>query len=192
MPDVQFNCPHCGRLLTIDVEFVGKPVECPICREHSMVPTGLPLEGAGVVYAGFWRRAVAAMVDALVLVVPGVVAGGIFGFIIGRTLAAYGADIATIEVVCALAGNLLGVAINWLYYTIMESGARQATLGKMLLRIRVTDLDGQRVSFLRANGRYWGKIVSALLLMIGFYMAAFTRRKQTLHDMMAGCVVVRS
>jgi uncharacterized RDD family membrane protein YckC len=61
----------------------------------------------------------------------------------------------------------------------------------MALGIRVTDLDGGRISFGRATGRYFGKILSGLILGIGFLMAAFTERKQALHDLLAGTLVVR-
>ena len=81
--------------------------------------------------------------------------------------------------------------IPFLYFTLMESSSMQATLGKKLVGIRVTDLNGQRITFGRAAGRYLGKLVSAMILMIGFLMAAFTARKQALHDIMAGTLVVR-
>ena len=74
----------------------------------------------------------------------------------------------------------------------MQSSSRQATLGKMALGIKVTSLDGERISFLRATGRYFATILSSLLLMIGYIMAAFTQRKQALHDMIASTLVVRA
>jgi uncharacterized RDD family membrane protein YckC len=73
----------------------------------------------------------------------------------------------------------------------MESSKYQATLGKRVLGIRVTDLFGRRIDFLRATGRHFSKIVSALLLLMGYVMAAFTSRKQALHDVIASCLVVR-
>ena len=72
----------------------------------------------------------------------------------------------------------------------MESSPKQATLGKMALSIVVTDLEGKRISFGKATGRYWGKIISGLILCIGYFMAGFTEKKQAFHDMMAGCLVV--
>jgi uncharacterized RDD family membrane protein YckC len=85
----------------------------------------------------------------------------------------------------------LAIVFNWLYYALLESSAWQATLGKKALGLEVTDMAGQRISFARATGRYFGKIVSAFILMIGFIMAGFTAQKQALHDMMAGCLVIR-
>lgn len=80
---------------------------------------------------------------------------------------------------------------QWLYHALMESSAKQATLGRMALGIRVTDLNGNRIGFGRATGRYFAKILSALILGIGFLMAAFTAKKQALHDIPAGTLVVR-
>jgi len=79
---------------------------------------------------------------------------------------------------------------QWLYYALMESSSRQGTLGKMALRIIVTDLDGKRISFGKASGRYFGKIISGIILYIGFIMIAFTEKKQGLHDMLASTLVV--
>lgn len=73
----------------------------------------------------------------------------------------------------------------------MESSAWQATLGKKILGLKVTDLAGNRISFARASGRFFGKILSGMILGIGFLMAGFTERKQALHDILAGCLVLR-
>jgi uncharacterized RDD family membrane protein YckC len=83
------------------------------------------------------------------------------------------------------------IVFTWLYFALMESSAKQATLGKAMIGVIVTDADGSRISFGRASGRYFAKFVSVITLMIGFIMAAFTKRKQALHDMMAGCLVIR-
>ncbi len=77
------------------------------------------------------------------------------------------------------------------YFSLMEC-TWQATLGKMCLGLKVTDLDGNRLTFLRALGRNAGKILSSLILFVGFMLAAWTKKKQALHDMMAGTLVVRS
>ena len=83
------------------------------------------------------------------------------------------------------------VIIGWLYSALMESSAKQATLGKLALGIKVTNLQGERIGFGRATGRYFGMILSSLTLCIGFVMAGFTRRRQALHDMVAGTLVVK-
>ena len=86
---------------------------------------------------------------------------------------------------------LVNVAAGWLYYSLMESSKTQATLGKMALSLKVTDLEGNKISFGRATGRYFGKIISGMIMMIGYILAGITEKKQALHDMMAGCLVIR-
>jgi uncharacterized RDD family membrane protein YckC len=79
---------------------------------------------------------------------------------------------------------------QWLYFALFESGKAQATPGKMAMGIKVVDDVGQRIGFGRATGRYFGKIVSGLILNIGYLLAGWTARKQALHDMMASTLVV--
>lgn len=85
----------------------------------------------------------------------------------------------------------LASAGNWLYFTLMESSRYQATLGKIVMGAIVTDLNGKRISFGRANGRFFGKWISGMVMYIGFLMAGFTEKKQAMHDMLAGCLVVQ-
>jgi len=80
--------------------------------------------------------------------------------------------------------------VPWIYNAAMESSFKQATLGKMALGMIVTDMDNKRISFWRASGRYFGKILSSLILMIGFLMPIFTEKKQALHDIIAKCLVI--
>jgi len=80
----------------------------------------------------------------------------------------------------------------WIYEAAMESSSKQATLGKMALGLKVTDEQGGRISFARATGRYFAKIISGMILFIGYIMAGFTARKQALHDMIAGTLVTRT
>ena len=164
-------------------------------------------------YAGFWLRLVASLVDGVVLVVAGLL-------ILKPILLLFGINYPSFEshsreLIEFLKENpnasfteiletALGMSINdyiiivitsgimrWLYFAIMESSSKQATLGKMSLRLQVTDMDGNRITFLRATGRHFGKIISALIFLVGFIMAGFTEKKQALHDMMAGCLVYR-
>jgi len=86
---------------------------------------------------------------------------------------------------------LMSMVISWLYYAIMESSSRQATLGKIALELKVTDMSGNRITFLNATGRYFGKIISGMTFTIGYLMAGFTTHKQALHDIIAGCLVVK-
>lgn len=116
-------------------------------------------------YAGFWKRFAAILIDGIIL--------GVINGILGKLSTGY-----------------ISILTSWVYYAVCESSSAQATIGKMVLGIKVTDLDGNRISFGRATGRYFGKMISALILMIGFIMAGFTERKQALHDMIASTLVV--
>jgi uncharacterized RDD family membrane protein YckC len=131
-------------------------------------------------YAGFWRRVVALILD-----------GFVVGIVTVPISLALGAGDGTSSTTYSPEASSISTAISWLYYALMESSAKQATLGKLAMGIMVTDLDGRRVGFGKATGRYFAKILSALILGIGFLMAAFTERKQGLHDILAGTLVVR-
>jgi uncharacterized RDD family membrane protein YckC len=162
------------------------------------VPQPLPVPPAPVVrYAGFWRRFVAYVIDqiiigvaAFILFIPGLalLGIGIGAGMMDESPRAIGFILAAIA--AYLTAILLIVVMEWLYYALMESSRRQATLGKLALGIAVTDLSGNRISFGRATGRYFGKIISGLILYIGFIMAGFTEKKQALHDIMSNCLVV--
>lgn len=162
--------------------------------------SAVPLPGhdqAADLYAGFWRRAGAYLIDAIVLAVAcgilrGIVgfpghmdmmhwAGGGFRYGYGTPYTAYTAHAGR---------HVFELLVGWLYYAFMESSPRQATLGKMALGLVVVDTAGRRIGFGRASGRYFGMIVSWLTLTIGFMMAGWTSRKQALHDFMAAALVV--
>jgi uncharacterized RDD family membrane protein YckC len=145
-------------------------------------------------YAGFWRRFVAMIIDGLVFSPVFLIffaGSGLFsvlsGAAAGRDMEGVGAALFGLGI---FAGFLVLVVGNWLYHTLMECSRHQATLGKMALGIKVTDMNGNRISFARANGRFFGKLLSGAVMNIGYIMAAFTVQKQALHDMLAGCLVV--
>ncbi len=151
-------------------------------------------------YAGFWLRFVAYIIDDLILGLVGFLLS--LPFIGGIIFSALGIgecpefDEKTIIGIAGIVGSVLGLIIviavlGWLYFALMESSKTQATIGKMALSLKVTDLDGNRISFGRATGRYFGKIISGLILNIGYILAGFTEKKQALHDIMASCLVVR-
>jgi uncharacterized RDD family membrane protein YckC len=154
-----------------------------------------------VVYAGFWRRFAAMLIDSVILgalhmivIVPVLGMIGIGAVTSGLDSEGLSDQDQAMLLMAMISGAavLYGVlaVIGWLYYALMESGSRQATIGKIALGLKVTDLQGERISFLRATGRYFGKIISGMILYIGFIMAAFTERRQALHDLMAECLVV--
>jgi uncharacterized RDD family membrane protein YckC len=147
---------------------------------------------AEIRHAGFWLRVVASIIDGIVLQIGIMIIAVAFGLLAALGAVAIG-DFTSEEaqLIVELLANLLSIVINWLYFTLLESSSWQATLGKRALGIKVTDEQGNRIGFGRANGRYWSKILSALILGIGFLMVAFTQRKQGLHDIIAGTLVIK-
>lgn len=143
-----------------------------------------------VEYAGFWRRFAAYIIDSLIIGIP--------TNIIQYAILGVSPTSSSTQVTNLLNTNLseyLGVyfitiVITLLYFALMESSKYQATLGKMVLGIKVTDLNGDKISLGRAIGRYLGKIISGFIFCIGFMMAGFTEKKQALHDMIASTLVV--
>lgn len=178
-------CSKCGTENEINASF------CSSCGSQLTVSPSATPQPAIIVYAGFWRRFIAYLIDIVIVVICGAIIGGIVGAIIGFVLGSSGTSLSTIKAVAGIVGYIIGIVSNWLYFTLLESSSKQATLGKMAIGIIVTDLNDNRISFGRANGRYWGKIVSAIILLIGFFMAGFTKKKQALHDIMAETLVVK-
>ncbi len=155
------------------------------------------MDQPSVSYAGFWKRFVAYIIDDIILSVAGVLVALPLGALFGLGfLSNISGDPESAGPLVALAASAIVLAIvvvvvaSWLYFALMESSVNQGTLGKMALGIKVTDMDGNRISFGKATGRYFGKIVSGMIMYIGFIMAGFTQKKQALHDIMASCLVV--
>lgn len=153
-------------------------------------------------YAGFWKRFAAYLIDSIILgVASWIIILPILGLIGFGASSMDMSDPAMMdeEAAAGFTAAIVGAsmvlwlfigAAAWLYFALMESSSKQATLGKMALGIIVTDMNGNKLTFGRASGRYFGKILSGMIFMIGYIMAAFTERKQALHDMIAGCLVV--
>jgi uncharacterized RDD family membrane protein YckC len=163
----------------------------PISQAMGIAPPPIPLGAPPAGYAGFWLRVVACIIDSIILLVPSYALGFVSGSVVAPALISNGSGKEATVVICALVGALLGGVAGWLYYACMESSRFQATPGKFTLGLRVTDASGGRIGFGRATGRHFAKIISAMALYIGFAMAGFTARKQAMHDIIAGCLVVR-
>jgi uncharacterized RDD family membrane protein YckC len=128
-------------------------------------------------YAGFWSRLAALIVDNAIVTIFGLallIAAGFVG--VGAVVIA----------------NFVFMLVAFLYWPLMESSERQATIGKQLLGIQVVDDNGARLTFVRSLLRNLAKIISSLPFGLGFLLAAFTAKKQALHDMITKCLVVRS
>lgn len=130
-------------------------------------------------YAGFWKRFVAYIIDAILISV-----------VLNLVKVGLGSAAATTD--ANAASGVVSLIISWIYFAYMESSDKQATFGKMALGIRVTDLQGKRITFGRATGRFFSKILSGITLCIGYMMAGWTQKKQALHDLIAGTLVVNT
>ena len=144
-------------------------------------------------YAGFWRRFVAFLIDLIIILIIGCIGGIFIGLMYGILAeATTEGDISpgSIGTGAGVLGFIWGIAADCIYFTALESSSMQATPGKMVLNMIVTNYDFGRIGFGQANVRYWGKLVSSLIFGIGFLMVAFTERKQALHDQFAGALVI--
>jgi uncharacterized RDD family membrane protein YckC len=221
-------CSRCGTSLVEGTTFctncgapqgIAAPVAAPIGSQIGAPVAAYPPSGAiappmGAVpmnyvpvpvmpYAGFWLRAVAYLLDALivgVVTVPIIIglavatglsaALGSMGESAGNDPAAIFATAGFVMFFSLLILILLGGL--WLYYALLESSNWQGTVGKKALGLIVTDLEGRRVSFARATGRFFSRLITGLVpLMIGYILAGITAKKQALHDMIAGTLVLR-
>jgi uncharacterized RDD family membrane protein YckC len=151
-------------------------------------------------YAGFWLRVVAHLIDGLLLGIGfgilALICVGIVGVEHFRAMfEGMNSDdpSATLAFISAISFLIVGsLVLAWIYYAWMESSVHQGTLGKMALGLTVTDLQGRPISFARASGRYFAKMITGMIpLGIGYAMAGFTEKKQALQDMIAGCLVLR-
>jgi len=137
-----------------------------------------------VEYAGLWRRFMAFTIDFMIACLVVFAFAIILPILLGPRIGVPGggAIVASFAFVCLI--------VTWLYWALMESSSKQSTVGKALLGMVVTDVEGRRLSFPRATVRYFGKMASALVVLAGFIMIGFTARKQGLHDMITGSLVV--
>jgi uncharacterized RDD family membrane protein YckC len=166
------------------------------------VAVRMPVPSAvSVAYAGFWLRVLAYLIDAIILgvfAIP-IVVGAAMAMGIGGVLSRIPRDgdpfmngLPPMFLLFIWFCVLVGIGGTWLYHALLESSEWEGTAGKKALGLIVTDMEGRRVTFARASGRYFGKIVTSFIpLGIGYAMAGFTQKRQALHDILASCLVLR-
>jgi uncharacterized RDD family membrane protein YckC len=189
MTEATVFCTQCGQAVNAAASF------CTRCG-GTLTPSvpGMTIAApGGAQYGGFWIRFVARLIDGAVV---SIVLGPIAVILMSGYFATHHAldrgqpPDAGFFVMIGLMAMFAGVS-SWLYEALMTSSSKQGTLGKMVFRMKVTDLHGARISFARATGRFLAKILSGMILNIGYIMAGFTERKQALHDMIVGTLVLR-
>lgn len=133
-------------------------------------------------YANFWTRFVAFLIDWILLSVLAALVILLMGLPLVPDVKDYEARLKI---------NFISLVLGWLYYAGFESSAYQATPGKQMMGIFVTDTEGYDITFSRATGRFFGRLLSGLILLLGYIMAGFTERRQALHDIIAKTLVLK-
>ena len=194
-------CSKCGALMADGATF------CSACGQSfsTAVAIARPMNVQAVAashteYGGFWLRFLAYLIDGAVIMIGVCVVAIPLFFLTG-----FGAFLSQMHpeedwndsgpwiiFAAIFFFATVSLVVTWLYHALMESSEWQATVGKKALGLVVTDMEGRRVSFWRATGRHFGKIVTNMVpFLIGYIMAGFTEKKQALHDMIAGCLTLR-
>ena len=156
----------------------GSPHAAPRARVGTA-----PVVGGYVVYAGFWKRVAASVIDFFVLIAAALVLGTMLGVVLGVLFRMSPEQAGSV-------GNVFGILLNLLYFSIMQSSSTQASVGKMAVGIKVVATDGEPLKFLHAFVRQIAMYLNFVTLGIGLLLAAFTARKQALHDLLCGTLVV--
>jgi uncharacterized RDD family membrane protein YckC len=162
-----FGCKNSAQGKTSSEQLQSDIENTPPLRSNTQPDYSKTLSNGNFLYANFWDRAGAYIIDLLILILPSLFVNYIVGFF----------------------GSII---ISWLYFSIMESSEQQATVGKKAMGLVVADMHGKKLSFARATGRHLAKIFAGLLLGFGYIMVIFTEKKQGLHDLIAECIVIKA
>ena len=190
LPEGAAFCASCGSVISAGATAAAGTPAGSTGAAAVLVPASA---GAPALYAGFWRRLGAFLIDGIIIGIVMTPFGlGLWGTIAGIAQVSHDSPEALAAIVAAsMFVWLMRILVTWLYGALFESSPWQGTPGKKALGLRVTDLEGRRISFARATGRSIGKWLSGAILCVGYIMVAFTTKKQGLHDLLAGTVVRR-
>ena len=139
-------------------------------------------------YADFGARVFASLIDGIIILSI-YAAVFLIGFRYIDLDYAKSSEFGSLSVIQVFVWTML-LIVPWLYCAIAESSDKQGTIGKRAMGIKVTNLHGRRISFARASARHFASYVTSQTFLIGYLMAAFTAKKQTLHDLIAGTLVL--
>ena len=178
-------CSRCGAKNPLDAKFC---IECGakfVSRDENITSISYSEFGS------FWERFLAYCIDSAILTFGSIAVSFLGAFFIGFIMALMGSEIEEMEGFFIVLYYILAFLSAWLYFTIMQSSKLQATVGKKVCNLVVVDPAGNRISFGKANVRFWSKFISGAIFGIGYLMAAFTEKHQALHDMIADTVVLK-
>lgn len=168
------------------------PYAPPTATELQFNPAQPRFANQAMQYADYMPRVAAALLDGLFLMLMGCVPG--FGIMIVVVML-IGANEPDAADAAAALGNccfqVVYQVVGVIYYVTLETSTKQGTWGKQIVGIKVADLNGNRITIGRAIGRYFAKIITGLTCGIGMLMPLFTEKKQTLHDLIAGCIAIK-
>lgn len=199
VPSSYMKCPSCGQGfhgVNTASSFnlaAQNPVQQPstlhggnvtnsLFQQPYQSPSSAINNSLNISFASIWIRFLAALIDACIIIVPAMILGGLIGI--------WGMLWDDSDAITTLKIQAVSILFGILYEAIFLSSGWMATPGKRLLGIKVTDLHGNQISFWRGVGRSSGKLISSILF-IGYIMAAFTKNKQSLHDLMASTFVIK-
>ncbi len=169
-------CPKCGLRQRRHARY------CTRCRfALATQPGWSDLEIAQARPAGLFPRFAAMVIDVVLILLAGSLLASFM------TTPSVNSELYSLSTFWSI---FVFTIVGWIYFAVMESSSREATLGKMALGIYVADKSNDRVTFGQATRRYFAKVLSALPFFIGFFMAAFTKGHQAFHDQVAGTVVL--
>ena len=189
------SCQKCGGGLSVGLAPMPRAVPAQAYATapavaYAAVPTSR--------YGGFWLRLLAHLIDHVIL---GAIAAPLFFMLVLPSILRVINEAErnrepSPELIVAIVSSVfiyvvLAFVGQWLYEALLTSSSWQATLGKRVLQLKVTDELGNRIGFSRATGRFFAKIVSSMFFCIGFIMVGLTDRKRGLHDMLAGTLVMK-
>jgi len=189
------SCQKCGGGLSVGLAPMPRAVPAQAYATapavaYAAVPTSR--------YGGFWLRLLAHLIDHVIL---GAIAAPLFFMLVLPSIVRVINEAErnrepSPELIVAIVSSIfiyvvLAFVGQWLYEALLTSSSWQATLGKRVLQLKVTDELGNRIGFGRATGRFFAKIVSSMFFCIGFIMVGLTDRKRGLHDMLAGTLVMK-
>jgi len=185
-------CSQCGGLFPAsEVIRYGNAAVCAACKPIFVqkLKEGANVTGGPMEYAGFGTRFAAYFVDGIITGIIGAILGGVLGAIYGAAgglSGRMGAGFIVLQLLSAGVG--LGVRAAYFIYFIGKDGQ---TPGKKLCKIRVVSADGSQVSYGAATGRFFGYMLSGIILCIGFLMAAWDSEHRALHDRLCNTRVIK-